>query len=284
MPSIRSESDKSLNSSVNLLSYQKLHASKRSIVVLAMLIFPVALVSLYYIEDMAEARGMLPLYDFDMGIGSALLSLAAKTLSTSSWAAGGGFIGMLLHWGGAVGIALIIFVETGMFFGFIFPGDSLLITAGILAAEGEIDLGLLIALSTLAAIVGDQVNYTLGIRLGKSLVTRYSRFQTYLDRAQVFYDRHGARTITLARFVPVVRTFAPAIAGAANMRYKSFTEYNVLGGIAWVVSMTLTGYALGNIPHVKDYLPVVIALVVLVSLVPSYVEWRKIRRQKKQKT
>ena len=190
---------------------------------------------------------------------------------------------MLLHWGGAVGIALIIFVETGVFFGFMFPGDSLLITAGILAAlaaEGKIDLGMLITLSTFAAIAGDQVNYTLGIRLGKTLVTRYSRFRTYLNRAQVFYDRHGARTITLARFVPIVRTFAPAIAGAANMHHKSFTEYNVLGGIAWVVSMTLTGYALGKIPHVKDYLPVVIALVVLASLVLSYVEWRKIRRQK----
>ena len=139
---------------------------------------------------------------------------------------------------------------------------------------------MLITLSTFAAIAGDQVNYTLGIRLGKTLVTRYSRFRTYLNRAQVFYDRHGARTITLARFVPIVRTFAPAIAGAANMHHKSFTEYNVLGGIAWVVSMTLTGYALGKIPHVKDYLPVFIALVVLASLVPSYVEWRKIRRQK----
>jgi len=245
-----------------------------------MLVFPIVLVSLYYIEDMAETRGMFPLYDFDMGIGSALLSLAAKTLSTSSWAAGAGYIGMLFHWGGAVGIALIIFVETGMFFGFVLPGDSLLVTAGILAAEGEIDLGMLIAFSTFAPIVGDQVNYALGIRLGKTLVSRYSRFRTYLNRAQVFYDRHGARTITLARFVPIVRTFAPAIAGAANMHHKSFTEYNVLGGIAWVVSMTLTGYALGKIPHVKDYLPVVIALVVLASLVLSYVEWRKIRRQK----
>jgi membrane-associated protein len=247
---------------------------------LIMLVLPAALVSLHYIEDMAEARGMFPLHDFDMGIGLALLSLAAKTLSISSWAAGGGYIEVLLHWGGIVGIAIIIFVETGMFFGFIFPGDSLLITAGILAGEGQIDLGLLIALCTLAAIVGDQVNYILGIRLRKSLMNRYSRFWAYLNRAQVFYDRHGAKTITLARFVPVVRTFAPAIAGAAKMDYKSFVEYNVLGGIAWVVSMTLAGYVLGKIPHVKEYLLVVIDLVVLVSLVPSFVEWRNVQRQK----
>lgn len=269
-----------MDASTHIPRYEKLHARKRSLILMAILVLPVALVTLYYIEDIAEARGISPPNDSYMGIGSPLLSPPTNILDISSWTSGEGYIGALLRWGGAVGIALIIFVETGMFFGFMLPGDSLLITAGILAAEGEIDLGMLITLSTVAAIVGDQVNYALGIRLGKSLVTRYPRFRTYLNRAQAFYDRHGARTITLARFVPVIRTFAPAIAGAANMRYRTFIEYNVLGGIAWVISMTLTGYALGKIPHVKDYLLVVIALVALVSLVPSFVEWSKIRRQK----
>jgi membrane-associated protein len=245
-----------------------------------MLVFPVALVSLDNLEDMVETRGLFPSCDFDISIGSALRSLAAKTLSiSSSLGVGEVFTGTLLSWGGIVAIALIIFIETGLFFGFVLPGDSLLITAGILAAEGQIDLGWLIALSTLAAIAGDQVNYTIGARLGKSLVNRYSRFRMYLNRAQVFYERHGAKTITLARFVPIIRTFAPAIAGAAKMHYRSFTEYNVLGGVAWIVSMTLTGYLLGKIPYVKDYLLVVIALVVLLSLIPSFVEWKKMQNQ-----
>jgi membrane-associated protein len=269
-----------LNSPLHLLKHEKLNARKRLILVVAIVLFPTALILFDYLEDIAEAIGPFPSCDFDMSIGSELRSLAAKTLSiSSSLSVGEVFTGALVSWGGIVAIALVIFIETGLFLGFVLPGDSLLITAGILAAEGQIDLGWLIALSTLAAIAGDQVNYTIGARLGKSLVNRYSRFRMYLNRAQVFYERHGAKTITLARFVPIVRTFAPAIAGAAKMHYRSFTEYNVLGGVAWIVSMTLTGYLLGKIPYVKDYLLVVIALVVLLSLIPSFVEWKKMQNQ-----
>jgi membrane-associated protein len=229
---------------------------------------------------MTETRGLLPPDDFHISISSTLRLLAARTLSTSSWAIGESQVAAILQWGGVVAIALIIFIETGLFFGFILPGDSLLITAGILAEEGRIDLGWLIVLSTLAAIMGDQVNYAVGARLGNSLVNRYSRFRVYLNRAQHFYERYGAKTITLARFVPLARTFAPAIAGAARMRYRTFTEYNILGGIVWIVSMVLTGYVIGKIPYVKDYLFVVITLVVLLSLIPSLVEWRRMHEKK----
>lgn len=179
-----------------------------------------------------------------------------------------------------MGIAIIIFVETGLLFGFVFPGDSLLITAGMLAEEGHLDLGWLIVLATVAAITGDQVNYMIGFRLGNRLVKHYAQFRTYLTRAEVFYDKHGGKTIALARFVPVVRTFAPAIAGAARMSYRHFTAYNIAGGILWVFSMTLAGYSLGKLPNVEKYLLVVIGVVVIVSLLPSLLGWRKMRNKR----
>lgn len=187
-----------------------------------------------------------------------------------------------IQWGGVPGIAVIIFIETGLFVGFFFPGDSLLISAGILAAEGLIDLRWLIPAATLSAILGDQVGYTIGHRLGSALEVKYARFQKNIRRAQEFYRQHGGKTITIARFVPVIRTFAPPVAGAARMNYRRFVTFNILGGIGWVLVTTLGGYVLGNIiPKnvIDNYLLVVIAIVVIISLIPAFFEYARMRRK-----
>ena len=185
----------------------------------------------------------------------------------------------LIQWGGIVGITAIVFVETGLFVGFFLPGDSLLVTAGILAAAGELDIRWLILFPAIAAIVGDQTGYAIGRKAGDTLRERYPRFQQHLDRAHSFYEKYGNKTIVFARFVPIVRTFVPAVAGAAQMDYKRFVTYNVFGGLLWVLSTTLLGYTLGSvIPQIEKYLHVVIAVVVFVSLLPGVYEWWKIRK------
>jgi membrane-associated protein len=190
----------------------------------------------------------------------------------------------LIQWGGVVGIAAIIFVETGLFFGFFLPGDSLLITAGILASTGFLDLRWLIILSIGGAVLGDQVNYTIGLRLGASLERRNERFRSYLETAEKFYEDHGSKTVTLARFVPVIRTFAPAVAGAARMKYLRFVAYNIVGGVMWILTTTLLGYVLGRtIPQIGNYLLYVIAVVVVVSLIPAVLGWRKMRSERSHK-
>ena len=190
----------------------------------------------------------------------------------------------LIQWGGVVGIAAIIFVETGLFFGFFLPGDSLLITAGILASTGYLDIRWLIFLSIGGAVLGDQVNYTVGVRLGGRLVGRNERFRSYLKTAEKFYEDHGTKTITLARFVPVIRTFAPAVAGAARMKYSRFVVYNVAGGVMWILTTTLLGYVLGRlIPQIDNYLLLVIAAVVVVSLIPAILGLRKMRSEGRHK-
>jgi Uncharacterized membrane-associated protein len=173
-------------------------------------------------------------------------------------------------------------IETGLFVGFFLPGDSLLVTAGIFAAAGHLDLGALLALGSLCAIVGDQVGYSIGRATGQALFQRKdSRFfkRRHLERAKVFYDKHGAKTIVLARFVPVVRTFAPAVAGAASMNYRRFVVYNIFGGLLWVVSMVLAGYTLGSaVPNIDRYIHYVIAVVIVLSLIPGVWEWWKARQ------
>jgi membrane-associated protein len=186
----------------------------------------------------------------------------------------------LIQWGGIIGITAIVFVETGLFFGFFLPGDSLLVTAGILAGAGQLDLRLLILFATAAAIVGDQTGYFIGYRAGKALEQRYSKFSLHIQRAHDFYEKYGAKTIVLARFVPIVRTFVPAVAGAARMHYQTFVTYNIVGGVFWVFSTTLLGYGLGRaIPDIDRYLHLVIAIVVFLSILPSIFEWRKHRKK-----
>ena len=184
----------------------------------------------------------------------------------------------LIHWGGIVGITGVVFTETGLFFGFFLPGDSLLVTAGILAAAGQLDIAWLLLFPTLAAIAGDQTGYVIGRSAGDALADRYPKFRTQLDRAHEFYDKYGTKTVVIARFVPIIRTFVPAVAGAARMRYRSFVIYNIVGGTLWVFSTTLLGYGVGRVvPNIDKYLHLVIGIVIFLSLIPIILEWNKHR-------
>ena len=188
----------------------------------------------------------------------------------------------IITWGGVVLVCIIVFVETGLFFGFFLPGDSLLVTAGIFAAAGFLDLFTLLFFGSVCAVLGDQVGYFIGRKTGRTLYNRpNSRFfkQQHLERTRAFYEKYGAKTIVLARFVPIVRTFAPAVAGAAEMRYRRFVTYNVFGGILWVFSMILIGYFLGMfIPNIDRYIHWVIAVVVFLSILPAIVEVLRARQ------
>jgi membrane-associated protein len=187
----------------------------------------------------------------------------------------------LIQWGGIIGITAIIFIETGLFFGFFLPGDSLLVTAGIIAAAGQLNLTLLIVCAITAAIIGDQTGYIIGRSAGKALEVRYAKFRDKLERAHEFSEKYGAKAIVLARFAPIVRTFVPAVAGAARMNYRTFVVYNIAGGALWVLSTTLLGYGLGRvIPDISRYLHLVIGIVIFLSLLPSIFEWRKHRKGK----
>lgn len=189
----------------------------------------------------------------------------------------------LIRWGGYTVLVGVVFAETGLLAGFFLPGDSLLVTAGILAsAGGTINIWALLGLLSAAAICGDSTGYAIGYHLGPRIFSREdSRLfhKDHLIRTQRFYEKHGAKTIVLARFVPIVRTFAPTVAGAGKMRYGTFLMYNVVGGIGWVASMTLAGYALGrSIPHVERQVHWIIGIVILVSFIPIAREWQRSRR------
>jgi len=171
-------------------------------------------------------------------------------------------------------IPVVVFVETGLFFGFFLPGDSLLLTAGVLSSIGRVDLALLIPLSILAAFVGDQLGYAIGRRSGDALSHRYKFVHNNVQRANEFYSKHGGKAIVLARFVPVVRTFAPMVAGAAGMSYRRFTFSNIAGGSLWVLSTTLAGYFVGReVPVVADYLNSIILVVVISSPLVWALAW-----------
>jgi len=169
---------------------------------------------------------------------------------------------------------LIIFVETGLVIMPLLPGDSLLFAAGTFAALGSLDPLLLIALLVTAAILGDTVNYWIGKRIGARAFSGNIRFlkQSYLERTQQFYERHGGKTIILARFVPIVRTFAPFVAGVGTMTYPRFLAYNVIGAVAWVSGFVTIGYLFGNIPAVKERFSLVILGIIFVSVVPMAIE------------
>jgi membrane-associated protein len=184
-------------------------------------------------------------------------------------------------WWGYALLAAIVFSETGLLLGFFLPGDSLLFTIGVVAGAGKLDVFLIMAILAAAAIVGDGVGYQLGRRTGPAIFNRPdSRFfrQEHLRRTQEFYDRHGGKTIIYARFVPIVRTFAPFIAGVAGMGYPKFLAFNVFGGIGWVVSMTLAGYYLGGVPLIRAHFEKVVIGIVLVSVTPVLLELWKSRR------
>lgn len=173
---------------------------------------------------------------------------------------------------GLLGVILVIFAETGLFFGFFFPGDSLLFTAGIFASQGIINIYILIASCILAAILGDSVGYWSGKKYGRKLFERDNNIlfkKRYLTDTEDFYKRHGKYTIIIARFVPIVRTFAPVVAGIGNMNYRIFISYNVLGGMFWVPIMSLLGYFLGGLfPNIQNYLLQIVILIIFVSFLP----------------
>jgi membrane-associated protein len=179
----------------------------------------------------------------------------------------------LIDWGGTLLVCIIVFAETGMFVGFFLPGDSLLVTAGVFAAAGHLRLAELLSFVVLCAIVGDQVGYLVGRRAGTNLYRRQdSRFfkRRHLERAREFYQEYGGKTIILARFVPVIRTFCPPVAGAAGMKYIRYLAYDIIGGVLWVWSMVLLGYTLGRkVPNVDKRIHYIIAAVIVISLMPA---------------
>jgi membrane-associated protein len=186
---------------------------------------------------------------------------------------------------GTIGLFVIIFAESGLLIGFFLPGDSLLFTAGLLASQGKFGLSLPILLigCFIAAVAGDQVGYMFGQRVGPAVFRRPdSRIfkQQYVHRANEFFEHYGKKTIVIARFVPVVRTFAPILAGVGEMRYRSFVTFNVLGGLLWAVGVTTAGYVLGDtIPSIDRYLLPIIALIVLLSVLPPAIEVLRHRRR-----
>jgi membrane-associated protein len=187
------------------------------------------------------------------------------------------------------GLILIVFAETGLAVGFFMPGDSLLVVAGLFAATGKLNLAILLSTLFLAAVVGDAVGYLTGARLGPRLFTRQKSLlfrPSHLQKARAFYEKYGGKTIIIARFVPIVRTFAPIVAGAAKMPYRRFAIFNVVGGFLWVSSMILAGYFLGSLLksqfgiNLEDNIELLVVVVVLLSLMPAVIEYLKSRREK----
>ena len=196
-----------------------------------------------------------------------------------SWLAPEYFIGL-----GLVALLVVVFVETGLLVGFFLPGDSLLFTAGLLVAEGTFDIPLWVLLVTvpLAAIAGDQVGYTIGRQAGPRVFNRPdSRLfqQEFVDKAYGYFERYGPRTIVLARFVPIVRTFAPVVAGVSRMHYRTFLTYNVVGGVLWGAGVSALGYFLGQIAFVRSNVEIIILAIVGLSVLPIVLELLRARRE-----
>jgi membrane-associated protein len=184
---------------------------------------------------------------------------------------------------GEIGLMLIIFAETGLLVGFFLPGDSLLFTAGILANQGKLNLAAILLGCFAAAVIGDQVGFTIGQKTGPRLLRRPDSKlfkREYIDRTEDFFDQHGAKTIVLARFVPVVRTFAPVVAGIGKMSRRTFLSFNVIGAFIWVFGVTLAGYALADAigDSIDKYLYPMIAVIIVISLIPPFLEWRKAKK------
>ena len=187
---------------------------------------------------------------------------------------------------GYLGIAATVFAESGLFIGFFLPGDSLLFTAGFLASQDIFDIRVLAALCAVAAIAGDSVGYAFGRRVGPKLFTRSDSLifhRDHLTRAQRFFARYGAKAVVLARFMPIVRTFTPVLAGVGNMQYRTFLAYNVIGGCAWAIGIPLAGYWLGrSIPNVDRYLFPIILGIIIASVMPGIVHLLRDHRSRAQ--
>jgi membrane-associated protein len=185
---------------------------------------------------------------------------------------------------GFYGLIAIVFAETGLLAGFFLPGDSLLITAGLFAARGDLNIYVLIPALTLAAIVGDATGYWIGKRTGQALYSRPDSFffrREHLQYTKEYYEKHGGKTIVIARFIPILRTFAPVVAGVGAMKYRNFATYNVVGAILWVAGMTLAGYLLGATlgdEIIGRWIHVIVGVVILLSLLPPVFAWLQHRR------
>jgi membrane-associated protein len=188
----------------------------------------------------------------------------------------------LIRMVGLYGLIFIIFAETGLMVGFFLPGDSLLVTAGVFAARGDLNITTLIPCLLCGAIVGNATGYLIGHKAGQALYSRPNSFffrREHLIRTHAFYERHGGKTIVLAQFMPIVRTFAPVVAGAADMRYHRFAMFNVVGAILWITSMSLIGYSLGlAVPDLEKRIHLVVAGVIFLSLLPAMVGWLRSKR------
>ena len=191
-------------------------------------------------------------------------------------------IQQLIRWGGPTLVCTIIFVETGLFVGFFLPGDSLLVTAGILAGQNLIPLHWLLLPGIFLAIAGDQLGYWIGRSAGPALYRRENSLffrRSHLQRAHEFYEKYGGRAVILARFVPIVRTFCPPVAGAAAMRYYTYLIYDIFGGTFWISTMLLGGYLAGSkIPNISKYLHYIIAVIIFLSILPAIIGILRSRR------
>jgi membrane-associated protein len=192
---------------------------------------------------------------------------------------------VITGWWGYALLAGIVFAETGLLVGLFLPGDSLLFTVGVVAGAGRLDIVEICLLLTIASVVGDQSGYFLGHKTGFRIFSRPdSRFfkQQYVTQTTEFYRKHGGKTLIYAKFVPIVRTFAPFMAGVAKMRYVRFLSFNIFGGIGWVISMTLAGYFLGGVPVIRQHFEKVVIGIVVVSVLPVILQVLKSRREASQ--
>jgi membrane-associated protein len=212
-----------------------------------------------------------------------------KNILSEAHSQGSNLVQAMVRVGGLPTVTAIIFAETGLLVGFLLPGDSLLFTAGIFCTSSNPTGAALLNIVTLnffamaAAIVGDTVGYWIGAKAGPKIFTREQSLffsKKHLLRTQAFYERHGGKTIIIARFLPIFRTFAPVVAGVGKMSYRRFVAFNVFGGIGWVFSMTMAGFTLGKIfPNITKRLDMIIVGIVVVSLMPALVSWLLNRRK-----
>ena len=193
----------------------------------------------------------------------------------------------LVQAGGYVALAIIVFTETGLMIGFFLPGDSLLVTAGLFAAKGDLNIVWLNLLLMACAVAGDATGYYIGKKLGPALFRKEDSLlfkKKHLIATHEFYERHGGKTIIIARFVPIIRTFAPVVAGMADMSYRRFALFNIIGGVGWVFSMTMLGYGLVYFfPATEKHIEKVIIIVIFLSILPGIIEWLR-QRAKAKKT
>lgn len=196
-----------------------------------------------------------------------------------------GDIFSLVRTAGYVGLFLMVFAESGLFFGFFLPGGSLLFTAGLLAAQGFFNIYVLTIVLTIAAITGDSAGYWFGLSVGPKIFTKEDSLffhKKHLFRTHAFFEKYGAKAVILGRFVPIVRTFVPILAGVGTMTYKQFLKYNVVGGIVWGIGMSAFGYFLGNsIPGIQHFLFPIIVVIIILSVLPIFWGIRKSSQSKK---